>query len=205
MSSNRIAALTGVAFMICLIASFAIGGEPPSQDDSVQEIVDFYADQSDGTVYASAALSVLAIIALVFFGGYLRKLFRATAGPGHMLPSIVLAGAVIIGVGAASDTTLYLSMHEAVDDIDPIAMQALNALWNNDFIPMAAGGMIFSLASGLAILRYGALPKWLGWVAIVLAVATLTPIGFVGFAGTGLWILVVSILLAVRDQEPAAA
>ena len=202
MSSNRIGALTGAVFVVCLIASFVIGGEPPSQDDSVQEIVDFYADQSDGAFFSGAVLAVLAITALVFFGGHMRKVFGAASGLGHVLPSVVLAGTIVMAVGAAFDTTLYLTMHEAVDDVDPLAMQTLNALWNNDFVPMAVGGIVFSLASGLAVLRYGVLPKWLGWVAIVLAVITFTPIGF---AGTGLWILVVSIMLAVRDEEPAAA
>ena len=37
-------------------------------------------------------------------------------------------------------------------------------------MPIAIGIVVLLLSSGLSIVRYGALPKWLGWVAIVLAV-----------------------------------
>ena len=50
----------------------------------------------------------------------------------------------------------------------------------------------------------GGLPKCLGWVAIVLAVAGATPIGFVAFLGGALWVLVVSVLLAVRARSASA-
>ena len=39
------------------------------------------------------------------------------------------------------------------------------------------------LATGLSIVLYGALPKWLGWIAILLGVIGLTPIGFFAFLG----------------------
>jgi hypothetical protein len=61
--------------------------------------------------------------------------------------------------------------------------------------------MIFSLSAGLSVVRHGALPKWLGWVAILFAVISATPIGFAGVVGTALWILVVSILLAMRADS----
>ena len=56
------------------------------------------------------------------------------------------------------------------------------------------------LSSGLSIALYGSLPRWLGWVAILLGVVGLTPIGFVAFLGGGLWILVVSVLLTLRAR-----
>jgi hypothetical protein len=77
---------------------------------------------------------------------------------------------------------------------------ALQALWDNDFIPLALGTEVFLISTGLSIVRHAALPKWLGWVALVLAVVGFTPIGFVAFGGAGLWIAVVSVMLAVRAR-----
>jgi hypothetical protein len=48
------------------------------------------------------------------------------------------------------------------------------------------------------------MPKWLGWVALILAVIGFTPIGFIALLGTGVWIVIVSVLLAVRAR-PATA
>jgi hypothetical protein len=39
---------------------------------------------------------------------------------------------------------------------------------------------------------------WLGWIAIVLAVIALTPIGFAAFVCGGVWVAVTSVLLTMR-------
>jgi hypothetical protein len=202
MSANRLGALTGVGFVVLLIASFIIGGEPPSQDASAEEVVDFWGD-NDTQIWIAIAFQMVAAALLVFFGGYLRKVLRAAEGEGHMLSAVVLAGAVIVATGAGFDMTIAVALVETAGDIDPLSAQTLNALWNNDFMPVAVGAMIFALAAGLSILRHGSLPKWLGWVAIVAAVISPTPIGFGGAILTALWIIVVSILLARRADEPA--
>lgn len=204
MSANRLGALTGVGFFIALIAGFIIvGEEPPGTDDSVPEIIEFYTD-NDTQVWIGISLTMLAATLLVLFAGYLRKVLRAAEGEGHMLSSVVLAGAAVFATGAAIDGTLSAALVDAADDVEPAAVQSLNALWNNDWVPLALGALIMMLAAGLSIVRHGALPKWLGWVAIVLAVILITPIGFAGFIGTGLWILIVSIMLAMRADEAAA-
>jgi hypothetical protein len=200
MSANRLGALTGVGFVVFLILSFAVAGEPPGQDDSAQEIVDFYTDNDD-QVWIGVSLSMIAATFLVLFGGYLGKVLRAAEGEGHMLSSVVLAGATIVAVGAAFDATLSVALVETVDDIDPVGVQTLNALWNNDYIPIGLGALILGLSAGLSIVRHGALPKWLGWVAIAFAVIAVTPIGFAGVIGIALWIIVVSIMLALRADS----
>lgn len=84
-------------------------------------------------------------------------------------------------------------------------MQALNALDVNFFFPFGVGIAALVLATGLAALRKRVVPVWLAWVAIVLFVVTFTPIGFVGFLASGLWIIVVSILLWRLEERAALA
>jgi hypothetical protein len=203
MSANRLAALSGVGFVVFLIASFAVTGEPPTADDDIQEIVDFYSDK-ESELWLSISLSMVAATLLLFFAGYLRKVLRAAEGEGHVLSALVLAGATILATGAAIDATLNAAMADTVDDVDPVAIQTLNALWNNDYIPMALGALVLTLSAGLSIVRHGALPKWFGWIAIVIAVVLVTPAGFFGFIASGLWVLVASIMLAMRADEAAA-
>ena len=62
------------------------------------------------------------------------------------------------------------------------------------------GSVVAMLAAGLSIVRHGALPKWLGWVAIALAVIGMTPVGFVGFLGSAVWVLIVSVMLSMRAR-----
>jgi hypothetical protein len=195
--------LTGVLFVILLILSFIVGGEPPDADEPVQEIVDFYVDDKD-SIWIGAALGGLAAVSLVFFGAYLRKVFSAAEGHGGMLSALVLTGTAIMAVGAGIDITILVALAEAADDVDPVAVQTLQALWDNDFFPIAIGMEILFLSAGLSILRYGALPKWLGWIAIALAVIGPTPIGFVAFPLGGLWVIAMSVTLAVRARNAGA-
>lgn len=199
MKKDWLAALTGVAFLALAIACFAISGEPPDVDEPVQKIVDHYVDDKD-SVMAGAFLAGLAALALVFFGGYLRKVLRRAEGPDGMLSALALIGTTVMGVGIAIDATVSLALAETADDIAPAAVQALQAFWDNDFIPIALGTEVLLLSAGLSIVRHGALPKWLGWIAIVLAVAGVTPVGFVAFLGGGIWVAVVSVVLALRER-----
>ena len=204
MNKERLLPLTGLLFVVLLILSFVIGGEPPDADDPVQEIIDHYVDNDDA-IWASTIVGGLAVVSLLFFASYLRKLFAAAEGPGHgVLSALVLTGATIMAVGAGIDMTISVSLVEAVEDIDPAAVQALQALWDNDFMPVAIGIVVLLLSSGLSIVKYGALPKWLGWIAIVIAVIGMTPIGFFAFPLGGIWVIITSILLAVRAGRPTA-
>jgi hypothetical protein len=189
--------LTGVAFVALAIIGFAVGGEPPDANSPPQEIVDFYVDDKD-SVQAGAFLATLAAVFLIFFGNHLRRVLDAARDTA--LSATVLVGAAVMAVGAAIDSTISFALSEAAEDIDPTAVQALQALWDNDWMPIGLGAIVFLISAGVSILQSGALPKWLGWVALVLGVVGATPIGFVAFLGGGIWILVVSVLLAVRER-----
>jgi hypothetical protein len=195
--------LTGVAFLIVLIVAFVVGGEPPGADDPVLEIVEHYVDNKD-SVIAGAVLSGVAAVLLLFFAGTLRAVLRQAEGPGGVLSAVAFAGAIILATGAAIDGTLSFAMAEAAEDVNPVAIQSLQALWDNDFLPLAVGTMTLLLASGLSILRHGALPKWLGWVAIAFALISMTPLGFIGFLGAALWVVAISVILTLRYRREGA-
>jgi hypothetical protein len=69
------------------------------------------------------------------------------------------------------------------------------------------GSVLFSIpmlaATGLAILRFGALPRWLAWFSLVVALVMAIPtLGFFGVViGLPLWTALVSVLL--YRAEPA--
>jgi len=194
--------LTGAAFVVVLIAGFLIGGEPPDVgDDSAREIVEFY---DDDKVIFGAVLQTAAIAFFVFFFAHLSRLVRLAEGDGGLLSRVCFGGALIFAAGGAFDATLIFTMAEAGDDISPQSVKTLAALFENDFLPLALGILLILISMGLATIRLGVLPKWLGWVALALAVVALTPIGFAAFLGTALWILIVSVLLAIRGRRPVA-
>ena len=196
------APLTGVGFLVILIVGFIVGGEPPDAEEPVREIVDYYVDNKD-SVMAGAILTGVAATLLIFFAGSLRRALSVAEGPGGVLSAVAFAGAIVMAVGAAIDGTISFALAERADDVEPTAVQALQALWDNDFLPIAVGATVLLLASGISIVRHGAVPKWLGWAAILLAIISMTPIGFIGFLGGAVWILITSVLLALRLRREA--
>jgi hypothetical protein len=108
---------------------------------------------------------------------------------------------------------MAISVHAALIDgadqhISPDAMVALNALDNWDFFAFAAPLAIFMFGVAGSILKSGAaLPKWLGWVAVVVGILYFAgPIGFLAFLLTGIWIIIASILMYQRSAAaPPAA
>jgi hypothetical protein len=192
--------LTGVAFLVVLIVNFIVQGEPKSADDGALAVANWYRDNKDQAEIASF-LGIAAGVLLIFFGAYLRRVFDA-ADPGRsMLPILVLIGLSIVAVGGAIDSTLLFAAAEAADDISAPQLQTIQAIWDNDFLTLALGVEVFLWAASLCVLRTGALPKWLGWVGIVLAIVGFTPVGFAAAIGAALWIVIVSILLALRERS----
>jgi hypothetical protein len=196
--------LAGVAFVVLAIIGAAVQGEPPGADDPVQEIVSHYQDNKD-QIEIGSLLIVIATALFVFFAGFMRKLLDRQAGGRSMLPTIALVGAGIFATGAAIDSMISFALAEAAGDVDPVAVQSLQALWDNDFMPITLGLSLFFLPTGLAVVRYGGLPAWLAWIAVVLGVLALTPVGFVAFLAGGLWVLGVSVLLALRGRKTGGA
>jgi hypothetical protein len=192
--------LSGVLFLILVIVSGLIAGEPPSVDDPVQEIVDHYVDNKD-SIMVGSLIGVIGTFFFLVFASYLRNVLRAAAGEDGLLANVAFAGAIILVVGAAIDQTIYFALAETADEIEPSSVQALQALWDNDFIPFVIGAGSFLLASGLSIVIHGSLPKWLGWIAILLGVVCFTPVGFAGFLGGALWILIASIVMTMRARS----
>ena len=190
---ERLAPLTGVLFVALLVASFIVGGESPDADASTQEVVEFWAD--DDTQILSAILGALAAVFVVWFGASLSAALRRFEGEPGRLSSLVFAGFIILAVGASAFCGFQFAAADTVNDVPPEVTQTLSVLFSDFFFPLAVGNMVALIASGISILRHGALPSWLGYLALVLGIAAVTPVGFFAFLGAGIWVLVVSVLL----------
>jgi hypothetical protein len=198
MKKNWLAPLTGVAFIALVIVGFIVQGEPPDAGDDVQDIVNFYTDEKD-SIEAGVFILALGTVFFVFFANYLRTVFRETS-----LSATILVGAAIFAVAGGIDGAILVGTAEAVDDLEPASVQTLQALWDNDFVPFAIGITVFLVSVGISILRTTVFPRWLGWIVLVLALVSVTPVGFVAFPGTGLLILVLSIWLSLRARSASA-
>jgi hypothetical protein len=184
--AERLAPLSAFFVTVFVVAAFAITGETPSTSDSAKEVVDFYTDNKDA-VFVGSAFGSLGGLALIWFAASLRTHIRRSEGEPGRVASLPFAAAIMVAVGLTIFSGIEASAADAVDDIPANALLSLNALDNNMFFTLAAGTLLMYASLAVAILRYGVFPKWLGWVSIVLALASLTPVGFFAFLLSGIY------------------
>jgi hypothetical protein len=189
----RRAPWTGIATVVCALGAVIIGGETPDFDAPRAEIVSHYSDEA-GTAIAAALIALTALF-FVFFASSLRARLRAA----ESASTVLMVGAAIFAVGLTIFAGLEFTLSDLVNSdkaIDPGTLQALNALDSDGFFPSQVGLAIFYFSTAFAILATGGMPRWWGWVTLVLAVlSVLGPLGFLAFVLTLPWTLVAAILL----------
>ena len=205
---SKWAPLSGIAFLVLVIAGGLYGGMPPSEKglESAEELAAAYVTQGDRLMVATFVMGV-GLVFLIYFGSVLKTALDAGSAATSCLSRAAFAGVIVFVAGAATDFTLVVAMVEAAKDkVDPVAIQALSIYFQNDWVPFAIGILALMSASAISILKYGGLPKWLGWLAALIAVVGLIPpIGFFALPGAGLWILLASIMLTVQASKADAA
>jgi hypothetical protein len=199
---DRLAPLTGAAFFIIVLVGFLIGGDTPGGHDSALKATAFYTKHRDQQM-AVAFIVAIGAAFLPFFASTLRRALDWSGGTSR-LANVAFGGAIIYTTGFFLIATVHLALADSAGKTNPLVTQTLNNLDNNDFIPVGLGLGIFLLATGLAAVRYRALPGWLGWSALVIGIVSFTPAGFIAFLAGGLWIFVTSIVMYMRGQ-PAEA
>jgi hypothetical protein len=196
---QRIAPVTGILAIALIVVAFIVGGEPPDADASGREVVSYYADNDSDTEVASLLLALGAAFFVFFIVTVAATLRRAEARV-SALSIGVIAGGIMMAIGMLIFAGIGLTLGDVGGELEPAAAQALNALSEDLFFPVAGGTVVLSWTAGLAILRNGGLPRWLGWIAIVIGVAAVTPAGFFAFLAVGVWTLLASAVMLARPE-----
>jgi hypothetical protein len=201
-SLRRLAPLSGIVFAALLVVTFSSPSTPGVHDTGVQ-VINHYKDHHSAHLIGDLAGGV-GVVFFLFFISSLRSYFADKEGADG-LSRAAFAGGILIAVGGAIFTSLDVALVDARHDITPQAAQALNVLNNDFFFPFEIGLVVFALCTGLAIIASGALPKWLGWIMVVIGIVAFSPVGFFGFFVVLIWSVIVAILIYRRSGQPAAA
>jgi hypothetical protein len=199
---SRLAPLTGVVFAVLVVIAILTGGETPDANASPAKVIAYYGSHRS-EVETSGIVFALAFLFVVLFAGALRSYLRRTPAA-EGLAAIVLAGGVLMAAGVFMAVSAEYGLAHNLHYLTPATAQTLSVLSNELFLPVLGGAFLFAIGSGLAILRGARLPRWLGWVAIVLAIAVLIPpASFPALLVFAIWSVIVSILI-YRRTGPAA-
>lgn len=198
---SRFAPLTGIGFVVLLVIGILTSNTSPKANASGARVISFYAAHKSSQEASDLLLGIGLVFFLFFIAALYGYLRRAPAAQNMALLGLV--GALLFAVGLLVFGGIDYTLAYASKSLAPDAAQALNALDNQLFLPVFVGGLVFGIGTGLAVVRSGLLPAWLGWAVLVFGIASGTPAFFVGIIGLAIWTLVVSVLIYKRSGQPA--
>jgi hypothetical protein len=210
---QRLGAASGIVYVVVILAPDLI---PRDQSQELRMTAAEAMAQSCATITAAqltdAIVPISHILGYLFFLFFLGSLWsalrRAEGGDGWLSAAAFGAGLVSLGIRLSSATVSLAAVHNSCAGIDPQLWQVLTngtggAALFLSFFPLA----VLSVACAVIAIRFGALPRWLGWMSAVVAMALLAD-GIAGmisareFAPSALlfllWTLVTSIALMRR-------
>jgi hypothetical protein len=216
-SYRRLAAGTGAMFIAVSLATPDpnVGTETPTVSDVERFYVDHAQDLQLAFLMTGAAYSLF----LLFLWQVRSRLnrFESTNDP---LWSLAVAAGVLVAAFHVLATALWAAPAIALhDDADPALIGAASLLSDNYRTALVEistfwRGLLLGTVSVL-VLRHGGLPRWLGWLAAVIAAAAfagsigfvdspaqeaITVAGFGSYVGFHVWVLAASVALALRRE-----
>jgi hypothetical protein len=200
---TRWTGIGGVLFFVALAAAIFQDPNAPDSNASAAKVVTFYSSHKNAVAVNVYITEVAVVIALIFF--WCVREYVSSVPENRSLANLGFAGAVLLAASGGLSGGLEQLLVDGVKHLDPGSMQLLNGLSEDATNILGAIGVAVLLgAIGAISIRSRVLPQWLGWVSVVIAVASLV-ISFIGLAGVGLWSLITGILLIIRaSHEPSA-
>ena len=196
---TRLAALTGVVFAVALAAS-VVGNNEPSSTASAAKVAHYYLVHKHA-VNMRALFGAAAVLFGLGFFSYLRTYLRLVSS--HAVTGLYFTGVLVFAVGGVIGAGMQFTLGDSPKSLSPDSLQTLNVLNQNlDWPILSIGLALMYLALGILVVRSRIVPVWLGWLAIVVAIAGGSLfLAFVPLLVTPVWVLVVSIVMAVRNPR----
>jgi hypothetical protein len=192
---DRHAPLAGVLAVIGWIVGIAMLDAVESKDTGAELLTAFREDE--GQILFGGIVFLIGTAFFIWFLGSLRSRLLAAEGGDGRLTALAFTGGIATAVCLALLPGPEMAGALSYDDLDASSALALGAVGDAFFLGAEYLLPVLLVASALVALRYGALPRWLAWIQLLLALVLLS--GVIGWAGLifafPLWVLVVSYLL----------
>jgi hypothetical protein len=199
---QQLVGLGGLVFVVLVLVSILIAGNStPDTNASLTKIVLFYQQHRSNQLVSAYLLEVAVVVGVGFFW-FLRGLLIEGRADSR-LANLGFAGALLFAAGGALAGGLHVTLWDSANSVTASSMQTLNALQNDVTVILSGTGQaLLLLATGSVVVTSGVLPRWVGWIAVVLGVLALA-LPFIGPLWTGIWVLITSIVVLARAGSAA--
>jgi hypothetical protein len=212
---SRLGAASGILYVVLLLVGSSITGGGVEATTAEATARGFAEAAINPTLAVGFFLEIVAFLCFLFFLGSLWSALRRAEGDTGWLSMVAFGGGLMsLTIKLASLASLGAAYH-ANEGLDPQLAQTLQDMAEVSFFISFFPLVVMLLASAIVAIRYGALPRWLGWTGVGVAI-TLLGGGLVGgiygsddaglpFLLFLLWTLMISIALMWRVGKPVPA
>lgn len=182
--NQRIGAVAGIAFVVLGFASLGLAPPPPGLDDSVREVVDWYADNTGGIQAMGLMFALTITAATIWFGAV-----RVHVWAGHDSPPwgpVATVGMAVIAVSWTLIAAVSSAVAFRLDDLDPGIVVFGGTLADMANYVSQLGLALLALGLSAGAREHRSLPSWLVVVGGALAVLALASTA--GFAVDAAWV-----------------
>jgi hypothetical protein len=199
---TRLLPLTGVIFAVLAVAGNLTIDAFPDSDTPVGKVTAYYASHHTQVGRGGALLGYSVIFFALFGVALWWRVRRSAASP--VIAATVLLGTALVAVNMLTSANTYDTLGQIAGQptTSPQALQAWHITGSIGGI--GADSIILLLAIAAAGILARAVPRWLAWSALLLAVMHFTPLGFTAYLLFYVWAFAAGIALTVRPN-PAAA
>jgi hypothetical protein len=210
---EQVGAVGGILYVLLISLgdeTLATGDIMPPPAASEQQITDYFAASVTTSFWVGRYIGLLSLCFLLIFVCSLWSALRRAEGEPSWLSAAAFGGgllAVAFQFGGAPAQFAAVSRWE--EGINPQLARALFDVGTTTFILSWFPLAVLLAATAVVANRTGALPRWIGWAAAVLAVGLLVglaivPSGwaFLPFSLCLLWFIAASVALIRRAGSP---
>jgi hypothetical protein len=209
---ERWAPLSGIIFVILMVVGTMFVADVPDPDAPQQQLATYLADSGNHMRNIMGAyIWVVGALAFLWFVTRLRAVLRGAEGGTGTLSNLVFGAGVAFAAvwmvsAAAFAAVAYAVELRGATVSDPDFVKVLPQMaWMILLLGAGFAGLLLVLTTSILSLRTGVLPRWLAWLGIVVAIALLFDVIYVSIGPFLLWVLLASIVLLLRREEPATA
>jgi hypothetical protein len=203
---DRYAPLTGVLAVVLWVIGIIIYQTAVDMKNPAT-LLDSYRNE-EGSILLGGFIWLLGTFFFFWFLGSLRAFLAAIEGGVMRLTAIAFGGGLAAGIFgfALPGPDMAAAIADGADLSGPAA-EAIRISGDVFFIGAEMSAAVLLAATGIHALRTGSLPRWFGWVSLVVALALIIlPIGWAAMLfAFPLWVLFVSYLLWKKSADTTAA
>ena len=213
-SWEQLGAAAGIVFVVAQVAANnlmeQVGGNEPPFYAEAPEIMDFFMTRDGRLFRLGDYLMTLSVIPFVWWLSVLWARLRRAEGKAGWLSVAALGSGLVSATQLVNGGRWTLAMGRIEEGLNPELARTLFDMGNLNFanIWVSLAGIL--IAASILSIQTGALPKWLGWAGLVVALGLIiarafwerSGVVFTPYAFFWLWMIVTSVVLIRRAGRP---